>query len=84
MNVISKKKKMKQLKLTGFVVFLFFVPESLTLPTQPQDVGKKFTCVLVKECLGWDNFLFFNLALFPFHFSLSPHSHELIYTGHIS
>lgn len=40
---------MKQLKLTGFVIFLFFVPESLTLPTQPQDLGKKFTCIIGKE-----------------------------------
>ncbi|XP_008051124.1 afamin [Carlito syrichta] len=29
---------MKQLKLTGFVFFLFFVTESLTLPAKPQDV----------------------------------------------
>ncbi|XP_054342296.1 afamin [Pongo pygmaeus] len=29
---------MKQLKLTGFIFFLFFLTESLTLPTQPQDV----------------------------------------------
>ncbi|XP_025240605.1 afamin-like [Theropithecus gelada] len=29
---------MKQLKLTGFIFFLCFLTESLTLPTQPQDV----------------------------------------------
>lgn len=40
---------MKQLKLTGFVIFLFFLTESLALSTKPQDVGKKFTCILAKE-----------------------------------
>ncbi|KAM6220919.1 LOW QUALITY PROTEIN: afamin-like [Rhynchocyon petersi] len=29
---------MKQLRLAGFVIFLFFLTESLTLPTNPQDV----------------------------------------------
>ncbi|KAM5284312.1 afamin [Hipposideros larvatus] len=29
---------MKQLKLTSFVIFLFFLTESLSLPTKPQDV----------------------------------------------
>uniref|UniRef100_A0A8D1VE57 Afamin n=2 Tax=Sus scrofa TaxID=9823 RepID=A0A8D1VE57_PIG len=29
---------MKQLKLTGFVIFFFFLTESLTLPTKPQDI----------------------------------------------
>nr|XP_010340893.2 afamin [Saimiri boliviensis boliviensis] len=35
-NVVSKK--MKQLKLTGFIFFLFFFTESLMLPTELQDL----------------------------------------------
>ncbi|XP_032697799.1 afamin [Lontra canadensis] len=45
---------MKQLKLTGFVIFLFFVPESLTLPTQPQDVDDvSITQKFIEENVGY-------------------------------
>ncbi|XP_066088855.1 afamin isoform X1 [Saccopteryx bilineata] len=45
---------MKQLKLTGFVIFLFFLPESLTLPTKPQDVDNFGTTQkFIEQNLGY-------------------------------
>ncbi|XP_024434705.2 afamin [Desmodus rotundus] len=40
---------MKQLKLTGFVIFLFFLTESLNLPTKPQDVDFSTTQKFIEE-----------------------------------
>ncbi|XP_012918892.1 afamin isoform X2 [Mustela putorius furo] len=51
---------MKQLKLTGFVIFLFFVPESLTLPTQPQDVDDvSITQKFIEENVGYITIIVF-------------------------
>ncbi|XP_006212589.1 afamin [Vicugna pacos] len=45
---------MKQLKLTGFVIFFFFLTESLTLPTKPQDVDDvSVTKKFIEENVGY-------------------------------
>uniref|UniRef100_A0A4W2IKM1 Afamin n=1 Tax=Bos indicus x Bos taurus TaxID=30522 RepID=A0A4W2IKM1_BOBOX len=45
---------MKQLKLTGFVIFFFFLTESLTLPTQPQDVDDvRITQKFIDDNIGY-------------------------------
>ncbi|XP_068831390.1 afamin isoform X3 [Capricornis sumatraensis] len=45
---------MKQLKLTGFVIFFFFLTESLTLPTQPQDVDDvRITQKFIEDNVGY-------------------------------
>ncbi|XP_045713629.1 afamin isoform X2 [Phyllostomus hastatus] len=43
---------MKQLKLIGFVIFLFFLTESLNLPTKPQDVDFSTTQKFIEENVG--------------------------------
>ncbi|KAB0354208.1 hypothetical protein FD755_022746 [Muntiacus reevesi] len=45
---------MKQLTLTGFVIFFFFLTESLTLPTQPQDVDDvRITQKFIEDNVGY-------------------------------
>ncbi|KAM9086050.1 afamin [Megaptera novaeangliae] len=45
---------MKQLKLTGFVIFFFFLTESLTLPTKPQDVDDvSITQKFIEDNIGY-------------------------------
>ncbi|XP_054445792.1 afamin [Pteronotus mesoamericanus] len=45
---------MKQLKLTGFIIFLFFLTESLNLPTKPQDVDDfSTTQKFIEENVGY-------------------------------
>ncbi|XP_046513196.1 afamin isoform X1 [Equus quagga] len=45
---------MKQLTLTGFVIFLFFLTESLTLPTKLQDVDDaSITQKFIEENIGY-------------------------------
>ncbi|XP_070265890.1 afamin isoform X2 [Myotis yumanensis] len=45
---------MKQLKLTGFVIFLFFLTECLSLPTKPQDVDDfNITQKFIEDNVGY-------------------------------
>ncbi|XP_036102183.1 afamin [Molossus molossus] len=45
---------MKQLKLVDFVIFLFFLTESLSLPTKPQDVDDfSITQKFIEENVGY-------------------------------
>ncbi|XP_017520825.3 afamin [Manis javanica] len=45
---------MKQLKRTGFIIFLFFLTESLTLHTKPQDIDDvSITQKFIEENLGF-------------------------------
>ncbi|XP_014402093.1 PREDICTED: afamin [Myotis brandtii] len=47
-------KEMKQLKLTGFVIFLFFLTECLSLPTKPQDVDDfNITQKFIEDNVGY-------------------------------